>query len=61
MTHLHESSSEPAQFLVENIKLLPKGRALDIAMGNGRNAIYLANRLSKKSGSEVADGRASRV
>ena len=33
---------QPAQFLVENIDLLPRGRALDIAMGNGRNAIYLA-------------------
>ncbi len=33
---------EPAQLLVENIELLPKGRALDVAMGGGRNAIYLA-------------------
>ncbi len=42
MTHIHESGFEPAQFLVENIELLPKGRALDVAMGAGRNAIYLA-------------------
>jgi len=42
MTHVHESSFEPAQFLVENLELLPRGRALDVAMGNGRNAIYLA-------------------
>ncbi len=28
--------------MVENIELLPKGRALDVAMGAGRNAIYLA-------------------
>ena len=42
MTHVHESSFEPAQFLVENLGLLPRGRALDVAMGNGRNAIYLA-------------------
>lgn len=42
MTHIHESSFEPAQFLVENIELLPGGRALDVAMGSGRNAIYLA-------------------
>ena len=33
---------QPAQFLVENIDLLPRGRALDVAMGRGRNAIYLA-------------------
>ena len=33
---------KPAQFLVENIEILPKGRVLDVAMGRGRNAIYLA-------------------
>jgi len=33
---------EPASFLVENLPLLPKGRVLDVAMGAGRNAIYLA-------------------
>ena len=48
MTHIHEDSLEPAQFLVENMGLLPKGRVLDVAMGNGRNAIYLA-----KAGFEV--------
>lgn len=42
MTHIHESSFEPAPFLVENVGLLPRGRILDLAMGNGRNAIYLA-------------------
>jgi tellurite methyltransferase len=48
MTHIHESGSKPSQFLVENLRLLPRGRALDVAMGNGRNAIYLA-----KAGFEV--------
>jgi len=33
---------EPASFLVENLPLLPKGRVLDVAMGAGRNTIYLA-------------------
>ena len=42
MTHTHESSLEPAPFLTENVGLLPRGRVLDVAMGNGRNAIYLA-------------------
>ncbi len=28
--------------MVDNIGLLPVGRALDVAMGNGQNAIYLA-------------------
>ena len=38
----HETSFEPAQFLIDNVGLLPRGRVLDIAMGSGRNAIYLA-------------------
>jgi len=42
MTHNHEDGFSPAQFLVENVELLPRGRVLDVAMGNGKNAIYLA-------------------
>lgn len=42
MADVHEGPSEPAQFLVDNIQLIPVGRALDVAMGTGRNAIYLA-------------------
>ncbi len=42
MTDIHENGFDPAQFLVENEELLPKGRVLDVAMGSGRNAIYLA-------------------
>ncbi|MEE8420894.1 MAG: methyltransferase domain-containing protein [Dehalococcoidales bacterium] len=37
-----QDNYEPAPFLVENIALLPKGHILDVAMGYGRNAIYLA-------------------
>ena len=33
---------EPAQFLRESLLLLPKGRALDVAAGSGRNTLYLA-------------------
>ncbi|MBI2913459.1 MAG: class I SAM-dependent methyltransferase [Chloroflexi bacterium] len=34
----------PAAFLVEHVDLLPPaGRALDVAMGTGRNALYLAS------------------
>ncbi len=42
MIHIHEGSLEPASFLADNIKLLPKGRAFDVAMGAGQNAVYLA-------------------
>ena len=42
-THrIHQSGSQPAQFLVENITLLPKGQVFDVAMGTGSNAVYLA-------------------
>lgn len=34
---------EPAPFLKENVDLLPKGRALDLAAGEGRNAVFLAS------------------
>ena len=33
---------EPTAFLKEHIKLLPKGKALDVATGEGRNAVFLA-------------------
>ena len=54
MTHIHESSFEPAPFLVENIELLPKGRVLDVAMGAGRNAIYLAKLGFAVEGVEIS-------
>lgn len=33
---------KPSSLLMEYISVLPGGRALDIAMGKGRNALYLA-------------------
>jgi 2-polyprenyl-3-methyl-5-hydroxy-6-metoxy-1,4-benzoquinol methylase len=35
-------TKKPAQFLKENVCRLPRGKALDVAMGTGRNAIFLA-------------------
>lgn len=43
----------PTRFLVESFELLPKGLALDVAMGNGRNAIYLATRGFDVDGVDV--------
>jgi SAM-dependent methyltransferase len=37
-------SAEPNRFLVEEIADLPLGRAIDLAAGEGRNAIWLAQR-----------------
>lgn len=43
----------PTPWLVENFHLLPKGVALDIAMGNGRNAVFLATRGFDVDGVDV--------
>ena len=45
---------EPAQFLAENVALLPRGRVLDVAMGCGRNAIYLAKLGFEVEGVDLA-------
>jgi 2-polyprenyl-3-methyl-5-hydroxy-6-metoxy-1,4-benzoquinol methylase len=37
-------SAEPNRFVVEELSDLPPGRALDVAAGEGRNAIWLASR-----------------
>ena len=42
MNNHDENYFQPSQFLVDNVELLPKGRVLDVAMGRGRNAVYLA-------------------
>jgi len=55
---------DPAGFLREHIQLLPVGHALDIAMGEGRNAVYLAKKGFSVDGvdiSEVAIRKAQRL
>jgi len=52
---MHGNESEPSDFLVANIELLPKGKALDVAMGNGRNALYLAKRGFDVDGVDVSE------
>ncbi len=54
MTHILERGFEPAQFLVDNIALLPKGRALDVAMGAGHNAMYLAKMGFEVEGVDIS-------
>jgi 2-polyprenyl-3-methyl-5-hydroxy-6-metoxy-1,4-benzoquinol methylase len=54
MTGIDKRNDEPARFLVENIELLPKGRALDLAMGTGRNATYLSRMGFKVEGVDVS-------
>lgn len=55
MTDRHDPSLDPAGFLVENVDILPKGRALDLAMGYGRNAIFLARRGFDVEGVDISE------
>ena len=50
----HESSLKPTQFLVENAEFLPKGRVLDVAMGMGQNAVYLAGMGFQVEGVDIS-------
>jgi len=52
VTSLEKNAS---RFLVENISLLPKGRVLDIATGEGRNAVYLASQGFKVEGIDITE------
>lgn len=57
-------SAEPNVFLVEEVEGMPPGRALDIAAGEGRNAIWLARRgwdVTAVDFSEVALDKARRL
>ncbi len=45
---------KPSQFLVENLELLPKGQALDVAMGSGWNAVYLATMGFEAEGIDIS-------
>lgn len=57
-------SAEPNRFLVDEVASLPPGHALDLACGEGRNAIWLAERgwrVDAIDYSDVAIDKARRV
>lgn len=45
---------DPAAFLVSQVENLPKGKVLDIAVGEGRNAVYLAKRGFQVEGVDIS-------
>jgi rhodanese-related sulfurtransferase len=59
-SHL-ERAIAPARFLIENFDQLPKGLALDLAMGEGRNAVYLATRGFDVDGVDVSPQAVNRA
>jgi tellurite methyltransferase len=55
---------EPSAFLKENLPLLPMGKVLDLAMSEGRNAVFMARKGYSVEGvdlSEVATRKAKRL
>lgn len=54
-THDYVFGKEPAQFLKEKVAHIPVGRALDIAMGEGRNAVFLAKKGFAVEGVDISD------
>jgi tellurite methyltransferase len=46
---------DPADFLIRFVDKLPKGRALDIATGEGRNAVYLAKKGFQVEGVDISN------
>jgi len=48
-------NKEPNHLLVETVAKVRPGTALDVAMGQGRNALYLASRGWKVTGVDFAD------
>lgn len=54
-TETYILGKEPVEFLKEYINILPRGKALDIAMGGGRNAVFLAKNGFEVDGCDVSD------
>jgi SAM-dependent methyltransferase len=46
---------EPNPFLKKHIRLFPKGRALDIASGEGRNAVFLAQNGFEVDAADISE------
>jgi SAM-dependent methyltransferase len=54
-TEAYIFGKEPVEFLKEHIDILPKGKALDIAMGEGRNAVFLAKNGFDVEGCDISE------
>jgi 2-polyprenyl-3-methyl-5-hydroxy-6-metoxy-1,4-benzoquinol methylase len=46
---------EPVRFLKQYVDLLPKGKVLDLAMGEGRNGVYLATQGFDVEGWDISE------
>ena len=54
--HHHEAQpAEPSPIVVEHLRLVNAGRALDVAAGNGRNSLYLAEQGFEVDAVDISD------
>ncbi|MBE7446998.1 MAG: methyltransferase domain-containing protein [Planctomycetia bacterium] len=54
-TEAYIFGKEPVEFLKEHVGILPKGKALEIAMGEGRNAVFLAKNGFEVDGCDISE------
>ncbi|MGH8066431.1 MAG: class I SAM-dependent methyltransferase [Candidatus Entotheonellia bacterium] len=54
-SRVNTHEEEPHPFLREHLALLPRGRALELAMGEGHDAIFLARQGFSVTGLDVSD------
>ena len=54
-TKVYLFGEKPIPFLADNVHLLPKGKVLDIAMGEGRNGVYLATQGFEVLGLDISE------
>ncbi|MFQ5450017.1 MAG: class I SAM-dependent methyltransferase [Nitrospinaceae bacterium] len=54
-TDIYIFGKQPIPFLKENVNLLPRGKVLDIAMGEGRNGVFLATRGFDVLGLDISE------
>lgn len=54
-TEAYIFGKEPVEFLRDHIDILPGGKALDIAMGEGRNAVFLAKNGFDVDGCDISE------
>ncbi|MEK9628279.1 MAG: class I SAM-dependent methyltransferase [Nitrospinota bacterium] len=54
-TEVYLFGEKPIPFLVNNIDILRRGKALDVAMGEGRNGVYLATQGFDVTGLDISE------
>jgi tellurite methyltransferase len=54
-TEIYIAGRDPIPFLQDHTDLLPKGKALDLAMGEGRNGVFLATQGFNVTGVDISE------